>query len=61
MTFKRRLMNVNKAPRSIKKNAGGRRKNPFAKILRTPMFKSKVKSSSKMYSRKKLSKKLLSE
>ena len=34
-------MNINKKPRRIKKNAGGRKKNPVAKILRTPLFKSK--------------------
>ena len=54
MTFKRRLININKSPRRIKKNAGGRNKNPVAKILRTSMFKPKVKPSEKIYSRKKL-------
>ena len=54
MTFKRRLININKSPRRIKRNAGGRNKNPVAKILRTPMFKPKVKPSEKTYSRKKL-------
>ena len=61
MTFKRRLMNVNKIPRRIKKNAGGRSKNPIAKILRTPLFKLKVKSSVKIYNRKKLTKKSVLE
>lgn len=61
MTFKRKLMNINKIPRRIKKNAGTRRKNPMAKILRTPLFKSKVKSSAKIYSRKKLITKSVSE
>ena len=37
---------------NIKKNKD-RRKNPIAAILRTPMFKSKVKPSGKTYSRKK--------
>jgi stalled ribosome alternative rescue factor ArfA len=30
------------------------KKNPMAKILRTPMFKSKIKPSSKIYNRKKI-------
>ena len=53
MTFKRKLMNVNKIPRRIKRDAGGRNKNPVAKILRTSMYKSKIKPSGKLYSRKK--------
>ena len=52
-TFKRKLMNINKSPRRIKRDAGGRNKNPVAKLLRTPMYKSKVKPSEKLYTRKK--------
>ena len=47
-------MNINKSPRRIKRDAGGRRKNPIAKILRTPLFKQKIKPSGKVYSRKKI-------
>ena len=61
MTFKRQLMNINKKPRRIKRNAGGRKKNPIAKVLRTPLFKSKIKQSGKVYSRKKLTKTSVSE
>ena len=46
-------MNINKSPRRIKRDAGGRNKNPVAKLLRTPMYKPKVKASVKIYSRKK--------
>ena len=46
-------MNINKSPRRIKRDAGGRNKNPVAKLLRTPMYKSKVKPSGKIYVRKK--------
>ena len=52
-TFRRKLMNINKSPRRIKRDAGGRNKNPVAKLLRTPMYKFKVKPSGKLYSRKK--------
>ena len=52
-TFRRKLMNLNKSPRRIKRDAGGRNKNPVAKILRTSVYKSKVKASGKLYSRKK--------
>ena len=52
-TFKKKLMNINKSPRRIKRDAGGRNKNPVAKALRTPMYKPKVKPSGKLYSRKK--------
>ena len=38
-------MNINKSPRRIKRDAGGRNKNPVAKLLRTPMYKPKVKAS----------------
>ena len=51
--FKRKLMNINKSPRRIKRDAGGRNKNPVAKLLRTQMYKSKVKANEKLYSRKK--------
>ena len=42
-------MNINKSPRRIKRDAGGRNKNPVAKISKTPKFKSEVKSSGKLY------------
>ena len=42
-------MNINKSPRRIKRDAGGRKKNPVAKILRTPKFKPKVKPSERLY------------
>ena len=48
-TFKRKLMSINKSPRRIKRDAGGRNKNPVAKILRTPKFKPKVKPSERLY------------
>ena len=46
-------MNINISPRRIKRDAGGRNNNPVAKLLRTPMYKPKVKASGKLYSRKK--------
>ena len=46
-------MNINKSPRRIKRDAGGRNKNPVAKILRTPTYKPKIKTSGKIYNRKK--------
>ena len=52
-TFRRKLMNINKSPRRIKRDAGGRNKNPVAKLLRTSFYISKVKPSGKLYSRKK--------
>ena len=52
-TLRRKLMNINKSPRRIKRDAGGRNKNPVAKLLRTSFYKSKVKPSGKLYSRKK--------
>ena len=52
-TFRRKLININKSPRRIKRDAGGRNKNPVAKLLRTSFYKSKVKPSGKLYSRKK--------
>lgn len=47
-------MNINKKPRRIKLDEGGRKKNPIAKILRTPMYKLKAKPSGKIYNRKKV-------
>jgi len=38
----------------IKRNKKTKRKNPLAKILRTPLFKSRVKASAKIYNRKKI-------
>ena len=52
-TFKKKLININKSPRRIKRDAGGRNNNPVAKLLRTPKYKSKIKPSGKLYSRKK--------
>ena len=45
MTFKRKLIRLNKSPRRIKRDAGGRKKKPEVKILRT----SKVNPSVKLY------------
>ena len=45
MTFKRKLIRINKSPRRIKRDAGGRNKNPVDKILVTP----KVNPSVKLY------------
>ena len=54
-TFKRRLMNINKSPRRIKRDAGGRSKNPttqlVAKYSRIQLDKPKVKPSRKTYIR----------
>ena len=52
-TTRRKLMNINKSPRKIKRDAKGRNINPFGKLLRTPKYKSKIKPSGKLYSRKK--------
>ena len=52
-TTRRKLMNINKSPRKIKRDAKGRNINPVAKLLRTPKYKSKIKPSGKLYSRKK--------
>ena len=46
-------MNINKSPRRIKRDAEERNKNPVAKLLRTSKYKSKIKPSGKLYSRKK--------
>ena len=49
MTFKRKLIRINKSPRRIKRDAGGRNKNPVDKILVTPKVKPKVNPSVKLY------------
>ena len=49
MTFKRKLIRINKSPRRIKRDAGGRNKNPVAKILVTPKFKTKADPNGKLY------------
>ena len=55
MTFKKKLINVNKSKRGIKRDAGGRSKNPttqpLAKYSRLELNKSKVKPSGKTYIR----------
>ena len=51
--FRIKLMKINKSPGRIKIDARGRNKNPVAKIFRTPKYKSKIKPSGKLYSRKK--------
>jgi hypothetical protein len=55
MTFKKTLINVNKSKRRIKRDAGGRSKNPttqlLAKYSRLELDKSKVKPSGKTYIR----------
>ena len=51
MTFKRKLIRINKSPRRIKRDAGGRNKNPMAQLVRSPLYKSKVKPSGKTYIR----------
>ena len=55
MTFKRKLIRINKSPRRIKRDAGGRSKNPttqlLAKYSRLELDKSKVKPSGKTYIR----------
>ena len=55
-TFKRKLMGINKSPRRIKRDAGGRNKNPkqptqqiLAKYSRTQLDKLEVKPSRKTY------------
>ena len=44
-------MNINKSPRRIKRDAGGRNKNPMAQLVRSPLYKPKVKPSGKAYIR----------
>ena len=55
MTFKRRLMKINKSPRRISKAVGGRKKrsNPMANQLKNKLFHQKIKPSLKIYDRKK--------
>ena len=50
-TFKRKLMGINKSPRRIKRDAGGRNKNPKAQLIKSPLYKPKVKPSEKTYLR----------
>ena len=50
-TFKRKLMNINKSPRRIKRDAGGRNKNSKAQLVKSPLYKTKVKPSEKTYLR----------
>ena len=50
-TYKRKLMS--KSPRRIKRDAGGRKKNPMAELVRSPLYKPKVKPTGKIYTRKK--------
>ena len=57
-TFKRKLMNINKSPRRIKRDAGGRNKKPknptqqlLAKYSRTQLDKLEVKPSRTTYLR----------
>ena len=55
MTFKKKLINVNKSKRRIKRDAGGKSKNPttqlLAKYSRIQQDKSKVNPSGKTYIR----------
>ena len=44
-------MGINKSPRRIKRDAGGRNKNPMAQLVRSPLYKPKVKPSGKTYIR----------
>ena len=57
-TFKRKLMGINKSPRRIKRDAGGRNKNSKAQLVKllygepnSPLYKPKVKPSGKTYIR----------
>ena len=50
-TFKRKLMGINKSPRRIKRDAGGRNKNSKAQLIKSPLYKPKVKPSEKTYLR----------
>ena len=54
-TFKRKLMGINKSPRRIKRDAGGRNKNPtqqlMAKNSRIQLDKPEVKYLRKTYLR----------
>ncbi len=42
-------MESSTSDRRIKRDAGGRKKNPVTKKLRTPKFKPKVKPSEKLF------------
>ena len=42
---------MSKSPRRIKRDAGGRKKNPMAQLVRSPLYKPKVKPSGKTYIR----------
>ncbi len=53
MTFKRKLMNINKNPRRIQRDSGGRKKNPVARLLSDNLYRQKIKPSIKIYNRKK--------
>ena len=44
-------MRINKSPRRIKRDAGGRNKNPMVQLVRSPLYKPKVKPSRKTYIR----------
>ena len=44
-------MRINKSPRRIKRDAGGRKKNPMAQLVRSPLYKPKVEPSGKTYIR----------
>ena len=57
-TFKRNLMGINKSPRRIKRDAGGRSKKSKAQLTKllygepnSPLYKPKVKPSEKTYLR----------
>jgi len=50
-TFKKNLMRINQSPRRIKRDVGGRNKNPMAQLVRSPLYKPKVKPSGKTYIR----------
>ena len=50
-TFKRKLMGINKSPRRIKRDAGGRNKNSMAQLVKSPLYKPKDKPSGKTYIR----------
>ena len=42
---------VGKSKRRIKRDAGGRKKNPMAQLVRSPLYKPKVEPSGKTYIR----------
>ena len=44
-------MKISKSPRRIKRDAGGKNKNPMAQLVRSPLYKPKVKPSGKTYIR----------